>query len=161
MRAIQYVATGLLTAGLVIGAASAAAAQTQNKPQNQQNQVAPRQNMGAQNLDATKTGRSTTSGTQTTMPNGDKNTQPRNMGASNLDQTKGATHSSSTNTAPNEAAAPVPNSTTIDPVGSGNVTGAGGMGPTGTHNSNSTKANQPNHRQDGSTVRPNPPPKNP
>ncbi|MGE0093413.1 MAG: hypothetical protein AB7M05_10820 [Alphaproteobacteria bacterium] len=64
---------------------------------------------------------------------------------------------------PAPSAAPVPNSATKDPIGGGNVGGSAGMGPTGTHDMNSKKANKnkmgKNKSENLGEVRPNPPPK--
>lgn len=53
----------------------------------------------------------------------------------------------------------VPNNNTKDPIGGGNVTGSGGMGPSGTHDMNSKKANKAKHRQNDPVLQANPPPK--
>ena len=90
MRAIKYATSGLLTVGLMVGAAGMAAAQT--------------------------------------------------------------TPSSPPGTA-------VPNNNTKDPIGGGNVTGAGGMGPSGTHDMNSKKANKAKLKQTDPALQANPPPK--
>jgi hypothetical protein len=65
---------------------------------------------------------------------------------------------------PAPSAAPVPNNATKDPIGSGNVSGSSGMGPTGTHDMNSKKANKAHKKgktnsENLGEVRPNPPPK--
>lgn len=58
------------------------------------------------------------------------------------------------------AAAPVPNNATKDPIGGGNVSGSAGMGPTGTHDMNSKKANKAKNKGENlGEVRSNPPPK--
>jgi hypothetical protein len=56
--------------------------------------------------------------------------------------------------------APAPNNATKDPIGGGNVSGSAGMGPTGTHDMNSKKANKMKNKSENlGEVRPNPPPK--
>ena len=81
-------------------------------------------------------------------------TQNPNMGTN----PPGATAPSGT---PAPAAVPVPNNATKDPIGGGNVSGSAGMGPTGTHDMNSKKANKmgKNKSENLGEVRPNPPPK--
>jgi len=61
---------------------------------------------------------------------------------------------------PGTTAAPVPNNATKDPIGGGNVSGSGGMGPTGTHVMNSKKANKAKNKAENlGEVKANPPPK--
>lgn len=64
-------------------------------------------------------------------------------------------------TNPSGSSAPVPNNATKDPVGGGNVTGSGGMGPTGTHDMNSKKANKAGKHKAAKSggMQANPPPK--
>lgn len=65
---------------------------------------------------------------------------------------------------PAPSPAPTPNNATKDPIGGGNVSGSAGMGPTGTHDMNTKKANKANKMGKSKSenlgeVRPNPPPK--